>query len=115
MPGTTVLRRPASTQTATIASGAATSSAFTIDGFAIGMVYLPSTFDGTTVTFTVCPTLGGTYLPYEGVDGNAVTITTSASAAFALPEGIFGAPYMKVVAGSNQTTTDTIVTVTLKG
>jgi hypothetical protein len=111
----TQLYRATSTQTATVAVGATTSARIVLDGFAIGMVHLPANFDGTTVTFTVCATEDGTYLPYEGSDGNAVSITTNASSAFALPEGIFGAPYMKFVCGSAQADTITTITVTLKG
>lgn len=109
------LLREATVQSVTIAAGAATSSAFVVDGFAIGMVHLPSTFDGTAITFTVCATAGGTYVPYEGSDGSAVSITTSASNAFALPEGLFGTRYAKLVSGSNQADTDTVITITTKG
>lgn len=109
------LNRPASVQSVTIASGGTTSGVITLEGFAMGMVMLPSTFDGTTVTFTVCDTYGGTYVPYTGTDGNAVSITTAASKAFALPEGLFAAKYIKMVGGSTQTTTDTVFTVMLKG
>jgi hypothetical protein len=111
----TQLNRVATVTSATVAVDATTSARVVLDGFAIGMVYLPSTFDGTTITFTVCDTEDGTYLPYEGTDGNAVSITTNASSAFALPEGLFGAPYMKFVCGSNQTTTATIIRLSLKG
>lgn len=86
-----------------------------LDGFALGMVFLPSTFDGTTITFTCCDTYGGTYVVLEDASSNAVTITTAASQCFALPESLFGAPYCKVVAGSTQTTTDTVFAVSLKG
>jgi len=85
------------------------------DGYAMGMVFLPATFDGTTVTFTCCDTYGGTYVPLEDSSSAAVTITTAASQCFALPEALFGAPYCKIVAGSSQTTTDTVFTVSLKG
>jgi hypothetical protein len=115
MSGTVKLRRMASDQTATIAVDGTTSSVIVLDGFAIGMVFLPSTFDGTTVTFTCCATYGGTYVPYEDASSALVTITTAASQCFALPEGLFGAPYCKLVAGSTQTTTSTVATVTLKG
>jgi hypothetical protein len=115
MASVTQLDRVITPTTATVAVDAATSSRVVLDGFAIGMVYLPSTFDGTTVTFTVCDTEDGTYLAYEAADGTAVTITTNASSAFALPEGLFGAAYMKFVCGSTQTTTSTVIRLTLKG
>ena len=79
------------------------------------MLYLPSTWDGTSLTFQVCDTSGGTYIGYEAADGSAVTLTVEASKAYSIPEGVFGAKYMKITSGSNQTTTDTIVTATFKG
>ena len=47
--------------------------------------------------------------------GASVTLTVEASKAYALPEALFGAPYCKLVAGSSQTTTDTVIPVTLRG
>lgn len=109
------LNRANNTATVTIASGATESGALTLDGYAMGMVFLPSTFDGTSVTFICCATKGGTYVPLEDASSNAVTITTAASQCFALPDALFGAPYCKLVAGSTQTTTDTMIVVTLRG
>lgn len=81
----------------------------------MGMVHLPAEFDGTALTFTVSPTYGGTYVALEDSSGAAVTLTVEAGKAYALPEALFGAPYCKLVSGTSQTTSDTVIPVTLRG
>lgn len=108
-------RASSAPKTLTIAVGATDSDVLVLDGFAMGMVFLPSTFDGTTVTFKCCDTYGGTYVVLEDSSGNVVTVTTAASQCFALPEAVFGAPFGKLVAGSAQTDTDTLIKVTMRG
>jgi hypothetical protein len=109
------LNRASNTQEATIAVGGTASSVVTLDGYAMGMIHMPSTLEGTALTFTVCDTYGGTYIALEDSAGNAVAVTVEASKAYALPEALFGAPYAKLVMGSTQTTTDTVIPVTLRG
>lgn len=106
------LNRKSSVQSVTIADSGTTSGVVTLDGFAMGMVMLPSTFDGTSLQFTVCDTYGGTYVGLEDSAGNAVALVVEASKAYALPESLFGAPYAKLVASSQ--TGASIITVTLK-
>lgn len=109
------LNRANSTATVTIASGATESGVLTLDGYAMGMIHLPSTYDGTALTFLVSPTYGGTYVALEDSSGAAVSLTVEASKAYALPEALFGAPYCKLVSGTSQTTSDTVIPVTLRG
>jgi hypothetical protein len=109
------LNRKSHYQEATIAVGATASDVVVLDGFAMGMIHLPATWEGTTCTFTVAPTYGGTYVALEDSAGNAVSLTVDLSKAYALPEALFGAPYAKLVSGSTQTTTDTVIPVTLRG
>jgi hypothetical protein len=109
------LNRKSHYQEATIAVGGTASDVVVLDGFAMGMVHLPSTLEGVALTFTVAPTYGGTYVALEDSAGNSVSLTVEASKAYALPEAIFGAPYCKLVMGSAQTTTDTVIPVTLRG
>jgi hypothetical protein len=109
------LNRKSHYQEATIAVGGTASDEVVLDGYAIGMVHMPSTLEGTALTFTVAPVSGGTFVALEDSSGNAVSLTVEASKAYALPEAIFGAPYAKLVMGSTQTTTDTVIPVTLRG
>jgi hypothetical protein len=108
------LNRVNAYQTATIAVSAATSDELTLDGFAFGGIILPSTYDGTAMTFTVCNTFGGTYVALEDADGVAIDLVVEASKAYALPAELFAFPYAKLVAGTNQTTTATEIAVCLK-
>ena len=109
------LNRRNATASVTIAVGATESGVLVLDGYAMGMIHLPSNYDGTALTFSVAPTYGGTYVALEDSSGASVTLTVEASKAYALPEALFGAPYAKLVAGSTQTTTDTVIPVTLRG
>lgn len=106
-------RRANTPKEVTIADGGTLSDVLTLDGFAIGMVYLPATFDGISLQFHVSPTYDGTFVSYEDTAGNAVALVVEASKAYALPEGLFGAPFCKLLAGAQ--TGDTVITVTLKG
>jgi len=98
--------------TATIATSGTTSGAVELNGLAVVGLYTPSTFDGTTITFTACDTIDGTYVALATpASGTTYSITVTASRFYYLDRTIFfGARYIKAVAGSAQTTTDTILT-----
>lgn len=101
--------------TATIVSGGATSGAVDFSGANAGGFLLPATFDGTAMTFTVCDTLAGTYVGLQNAAGSAaVSVTVAASKGYPLPVELAGWPYFKFVAGTNQSTSDTVITVTRK-
>ena len=107
--------RKAETVTATIVSGAAASAAVDFRGYAGGGYILPSTFDGTALTFTVCDTEGGTYQTLYDQYGNALSVTVAASRSFPLPQELFGWPFFKLVSGTNQSTSNTLIPVVLAG
>jgi hypothetical protein len=75
-------------------------------GYALGEltlvgVRLPSTFDGTTLTFTCSDTLGGTYDPLISDDGTTYTVTCAASKYVAIDYTKFvGVLFVKPVAGA---------------
>jgi hypothetical protein len=100
--------------TVTIASGAATSGALDCDGRTLCGVILPAEFDGTALTFSVSTTLAGTY--YSLCDGGAAySITVAASQYVRLDPAIFaGVRFIKFTSGTNQATTDTILTAVLR-
>lgn len=102
-------------KTATIASGATESDAVELRSFAGGGYALPSTFDGTTLTFKVCSTEDGTFQTLYDQYGSALSITVAASRSFPLPQEIFGWLFFKFVAGTSQSTSDTSITVVLAG
>lgn len=79
-------------------------------GMTLVGIICPSTFDGTTITFTACDTQGGTYLPVYDKSGNAYTVTTAASRYVILsPADFAGIRFIKPVTGTNQDTTDTVL------
>lgn len=99
----------------TIASGQTKTDPIDLVRHSLVGLNFPSTFDGTTVTFESCDTFGGTYLPVIGSDGNAISFTVAASKNLVLNEAqqaMFRAiRFMKIVAGSSQTTSDTVLKV----
>ena len=109
------LNRRANIGATTIPVSTATSEVITTDGYAFGGYILPATFDGTAMTFLVCTEYGGTYVALEDSDGNAITHVVEASKAYVFPPELFAFPYAKLVAGSNQTTTDTVISFSVKG
>lgn len=103
------------TTTVTVAAGGATSTYFVLDGFAMGTIHLPSTYDSTAITFTVCPTTDGTYQVMEDTAGNPVALAgVEASKSYPIPESLFGSPYAKIVGGTNEGGAGSTITITLR-
>ena len=100
--------------TATVLNTATTSGPIKIGGAHYVGIIVPSTFDGTTMTFTVCDTQNGTYMPLTVAAGTAVTYTTAASKAITLSAEIQPWLFFKIVCGTAQTG-DTVFTITMKG
>jgi hypothetical protein len=113
MPGAIV--RTTWKENLTVATGETTSSAAEIWDASFGMLYIPAEFNGTTITFTVCDTIDGTYLGVKEENGSDTSLTVAASTAVAIPSEVFAAPYLKIVCGSAQTTTPTVFRLSLKG
>lgn len=98
--------------TATIATSGTTSGAVDLGNRKLVSIFLPSTFDGTTITFTASTTLGGTYVAVlNPLSGAAVSYTVAASRVINInPADFAGLRFIKIVAGTTQSTTDTILT-----
>ncbi len=102
-------------ESVTIASGATASGVINqTKGGIVGFSF-PATLDGTTITFTGCDTVDGTFVAIEASDGNSISLAAEASKILTLTEAqqrqLSAIPYVKIVAGSTQTTTDTIIKV----
>lgn len=104
--------------TATIAVSGTTSNAVDLSGCRLVGLFLPSTFDGTTLTITASSTLGGTYVPVQvdHTSAAAYTITSTASQYVPLAniDILAGLQYIKLVAGSSQTSTSTVITLAVR-
>lgn len=99
-----------STKTVSIAVSGTTSAEIDLEDNDVVGIITPSTFDGTTITFTGAAVSGGTFYPVAASNAasTAYTVTTTASILTPIPASVFaGVRYIKVVCGSTQTTTDT--------
>lgn len=96
---------PHKTLAATVANGGTKSAGVDITGFALCGVILPSTLDGTTLSFEVS-TDDTTYYVLRDTAGD-ISLTVAASRAVALDPALFsGFQYVKIVLAT-QSTTDT--------
>ena len=89
-------------RTLTIANGATASEAFFFGPYAMAAVIMPSTLDGTALTFQVSGD-GVTYVALDDGEGAAVGMTVAASKAYALPDALAVYQYFKLVMGTSQT------------
>lgn len=107
------------TKTVTIASGATTSDAFDAQGYPSWGIILPSTYDGTALAIHVSDTLDGTYQALYDSDGNAISLVVAASRSIGLTgvdaQAVAAFRFFKLVAGTSQSTSDTVITIVLKG
>lgn len=84
----------------TVADGQTTTPAVAVEGMKVLGVYIPTGLDGTTIGFTACDTLAGTYLSVQD-SGGAISYTVAASRYLALdPAKFLGIAYLKIVLGS---------------
>lgn len=103
------------TVTATVATSGTTSGEVDCRGYTQGGILIPSTFDGTQITFTVCEITGGTFVALYDLTNVLLTVTSAASRAIPIPAEVFAFGFFKIVTVTTQATTDTIFKVTLKG
>ncbi len=102
--------------TATVAATGTTSGAVDLSGTDLVGIFVPSTFDGTTITITASTAIDGTFVAVQDGDGSTFTLTTTASRYVPVKNLalISGLRYIKLVAGSTQNTTDTVFTLALR-
>ncbi len=101
--------------TAIIASGQTTSGEIDLNGNTLCGLFLPSTFDGSAITFEAAHTSGGTYVAVQDGAGNAVSKTVSASKYITLnPADFAGIRFLRLVAGTAQSATDTVITLAVR-
>lgn len=68
-----------------------------------GMIFVDSVAGATSVTWYACATPLDSAVPVN-YDGAGVTTTIAASNAYALPDGLFGAPFIVAVTNSGTAT-----------
>lgn len=90
------------TTSASIANAATTSAAIPLAGFSLVGIQFPTTFTGTTVTFTMASAIDGTYVPVYNASG-AVSITIAQARYYAIdPANFQGIQFLKIVSGSSE-------------
>lgn len=118
MPAVTDFNPVTAFPTVTIPSGAASSNAIDLHGGVLYGFYLPAEFDGTALTFTTAPTADGTFVAVKDSAGSAISFTVAASGFYGLSADqvakLKGCRFLKLVSGTNQSTTDTIVTLAVR-
>jgi len=108
------------TVTVTIASSTTVSNAIDLHGTTPCGIFLPATFDGTTVKFQAAVAFDGTYVAVEDGAGTPAEITLTASAhskyvaiSGAIQQQLRGIRFLKLVTGV-QSTTDTVITLAVR-
>lgn len=94
--------------TCTVTSGQTVSAAVDLAGVRNWALIVPSTFDGTTITFQTSDTLGGTYVAMNDITGTPVSMPIAASNAYDVPGELAALRFLKIVCGTAQATTDTL-------
>jgi hypothetical protein len=107
------LTRADTTTTATILSGGSTSTSVDFMHASFGGLAIPAAFTGTSMTFTVCGTIGGTYQALNDKYGTAVSMVVAQGKSYPLPMELAGWPYFKIVSGSSEGA-DRIITIVRK-
>lgn len=97
-------------QAAIIATSETESTALTMGGFALCGILLRG-FTGTTITFEVCDTVGGTYVPLKSTtSGTSLSYTVAANTYVAIdPKDFDGVQFLKIVSGSSEGSARTLL------
>lgn len=100
----------------TIANAGTESAVINCGGLTLCGIFIPGTFDGTSLTFLVSPTVDGTYVPLKSTtSGTALTYTIAVSGYYALnPADFQGVNFIKLKTGSTQSGARTVIC-SLKG
>lgn len=96
---------------AVIANGQQESGALSLNGLALVGIFIPAAFTGTALTFTVCDTLAGTYVPLKStISGTALSYTVAVSGFYAIdPKDFQGVQYLKIKSGSAEGAARTLI------
>lgn len=112
---TAILRSQMAATNVTVANGETTSGEFDARGYGSFGLVVPSTFDGTAISFTVASATAGTYQALYDIGNNQVTMTVAASRSYDLPAELMAWPFWKIVCGTAQGGAGTIFVVVAKG
>ena len=102
--------------TATISAGSMETPSIDLQGLEIAGIFIPPEFDGTQLTLKTAPSEAATFMTVQDGAGNDFMLTVAAGKYAAVPNlsVIAGLRFIKIVAATPQTTTDTILTLALR-
>lgn len=83
-----------------LTTSTSTTALLTYKDFASGSILIPSGSAITTLTYNVCATDNGTFVPMQDGAGAAVTTTVAASSAYPIPVALNGAAFIKITVNS---------------
>jgi hypothetical protein len=93
----------------TVATGATSSSVLECGGAAPVGIFLPASFISCNITFNVCKTPNGTFLPMTNFDGSTFTVAAIASTFIPLLPAMFNSVlFIQLGFSSSQTTAEVI-------
>jgi hypothetical protein len=89
---------------ATVANGGTTSDSIFMNGYLIGGIEVPSTWDGGNITIQVATSSGGTFYDAYDSTGNIVTVTVGTSRYIGITgsflQAVASAPYIRLKSAS---------------
>lgn len=104
--------------TATIASGATQSEAVDLYGYTLAGIFIPSNFDGTTLTIQVAPSLAGTYVNAQAANDASTVLTLTVAASQYVPIDNLhiaaGWRFIKFTAGTAQSGSNSVLTLAVR-
>jgi hypothetical protein len=110
----TSIARRETALTLTVASGSNLSGVVDTTGYGNVGIIVPATFDGASITFRVCDTSGGTFVPLYDITGQPVTVPLAPSRASDLPGELMVWRFWRIETTTLQATTDTVFTLVLR-
>lgn len=103
-------------QDAIIAASGTKTGVINCNGMALCGIKLPASFTGTALTFEMCDTAAGTFVPVKNTaSGTALSYTVAQGTYCAIdPKDFAGIQFLKIVSGSTEGSARTLVC-SLKG
>ena len=93
-----------------IANGAQLSAVINCGGMALCGIKLPATFTGTSLTFEICDTAGGTFQPLYNSVNELVSMDVTQGRWYAIDPAFFqGVQFLKIKSGSAEGGARTLV------
>jgi len=103
MPAVNEIPPMISTLTVNIANGQTTSTAIDLSGASLVGIQMPAAFTGTSISFQVATSVGGTYQTMIDASGSTISKTISASKYLVIdPAEFAGVQFFKIVSGSSE-------------